>query len=251
MYGRCGLRLSNPLLDFVEIGQGDHCIRIVVMSDTHEEFDAANVPDGDLFIHCGDFCNFKSNSSQVKIFNEQLGRLPHALKIVVAGNHETSLVGLSMEEKNLLLSNCVYLENSGIDIGGCTIFGCPHTPQRSFIYGAQAFSLPQDEMNSVFRHKIPENTSLLITHLPPLTILDEVPGAPETPSTFQGSSALLSRVRELKFLKLHLFGHCHDSPGVVRDEQQDVVFINAAQKFAPQPYLIDFRSEMEFRFPKH
>lgn len=66
-------------------------VRIVCMSDTHSltshlKFE---IPDGDIFIHAGDFtkCGLKE---EVIEFNNWIGNLTHKHKIVIAGNHELS-----------------------------------------------------------------------------------------------------------------------------------------------------------------
>ena len=53
-----------------------------------------SIPDGDVFLHTGDFTYKKSKDltqlEQVIQFNNWLGTLPHKHKIVIAGNHEFS-----------------------------------------------------------------------------------------------------------------------------------------------------------------
>lgn len=66
-------------------------VRFVCMSDTHSltphiKFD---IPDGDVFIHAGDFTKC-GRKEEVIDFNNWIGQLPHKHKIVIAGNHELS-----------------------------------------------------------------------------------------------------------------------------------------------------------------
>lgn len=66
-------------------------VRVVCMSDTHSltgniKFD---IPDGDIFIHAGDFTRC-GRLDEVIDFNNWIGDLPHKHKIVIAGNHELS-----------------------------------------------------------------------------------------------------------------------------------------------------------------
>ena len=53
-----------------------------------------SIPDGDVFLHTGDFTYKKSKGlnqmEQVIQFNDWLGTLPHKHKIVIAGNHDFS-----------------------------------------------------------------------------------------------------------------------------------------------------------------
>lgn len=69
--------------------------------------------------------------------------------------------------------------------------------------------------------KIPENTDILITHGPPYGILDVV-----SDGSRQGCQDLLDRVKELKNLKGHFFGHLHENSGIL--EQDGITFVNAA-----------------------
>ena len=67
---------------------------IIVMSDTHNTLrnaaEAARVPAGDVFIHCGDV-TVDGTAKEVCAFNEWLGLLPHQHRIVIAGNHDLIL----------------------------------------------------------------------------------------------------------------------------------------------------------------
>lgn len=117
-------------------------IRFVCLSDTHTKTNRIRVPDGDVLLHTGDFTNV-GGPDDVHNFNLFLGSLPHQYKIVIAGNHD-----MSFDEKNLaqlrrdfglnpsfessavkaMLTNCVYLEETGIQIMGYNIWGSPWTP---------------------------------------------------------------------------------------------------------------------------
>src|ERR1700733_5576164 len=63
-------------------------LRLVLLSDTHQLHREVDVPDGDIFIHAGDFTTFSESMEAVVDFNDWLGKLPHRYKIVVPGNHE-------------------------------------------------------------------------------------------------------------------------------------------------------------------
>jgi predicted phosphohydrolase len=63
-------------------------LRLVLLSDTHQLHREVDVPDGDVFIHAGDFTMFSRSMEAVVDFNDWLGELPHRYKIVVPGNHE-------------------------------------------------------------------------------------------------------------------------------------------------------------------
>ena len=108
-------------------------IRIVVVSDTHEDHRMIKIPDGDILLHCGDFTNRHHwlNLSDEQIpqslidFNQWLGQLPHRYKIVIGGNHDVNLEKHSQEEiQSKYLTNCIYLRDQLIKIEGISIYGC-------------------------------------------------------------------------------------------------------------------------------
>jgi len=65
----------------------DH-VRFVCISDTHDaSLDELVVPDADVLIHAGDFSQ-TGRIDEVRRFAAWLGSLPHARKLVIAGNHD-------------------------------------------------------------------------------------------------------------------------------------------------------------------
>jgi Icc-related predicted phosphoesterase len=69
---------------------------------------------------------------------------------------------------------------------------------------------------------IPDDTHVLVTHGPPFGILDLSLDQPER----MGDPELLERVKHLRNLRLHAFGHVHGAHGVI--EQIGVTFANVA-----------------------
>ena len=155
-------------------------IRFVCIGDTHNLTGGfeKQIPAGDVLIHAGDFTNV-GESSDVIAFNDFLEKLPHKHKIVIAGNHDLSFDtstfdstfprfcrGNIEEHGNAksLLTNCTYLEDSGVEIYGIKIWGSPWTP---WFYD-WAFNV---ERGNECRSKwdlIPDDVDILITHGPPL-----------------------------------------------------------------------------------
>jgi Icc-related predicted phosphoesterase len=70
---------------------------------------------------------------------------------------------------------------------------------------------------------LPEGVDLLVTHSPPLGILDKT-----SKDKSVGSPALRKRVAQIK-PKLHIFGHIHESHGRVAIE--GTTFMNVAKKY--------------------
>mmetsp|Transcript_17356 Transcript_17356/g.21359 ORF Transcript_17356/g.21359 Transcript_17356/m.21359 type:complete len:228 (+) Transcript_17356:162-845(+) len=203
-------------------------LRVVVISDTHnmhEEFD--NIPLGDVLIHCGDFTD-KGTQAELESFNQWIGQQPHEHKLVVPGNHDIGpFKFLSLKNAPDVLSNCTFLDNDFVEIRGVKFYGSGWNRKR----GAS--------------RKIPPDTHVLITHSPPGEILS---GEIDTKMRHFGCDFLKAEVLQAARtgLKLHLFGHVHESHGM--ETQQGVVFVNASSvasglgqepHIERQPFIID------------
>ena len=117
--------------------EGD--VRVVCISDTHSLTNQggplANVPNGDILIHAGDFSNMGKMKDVVK-FNDYLATLKHPNKIVIAGNHDIGFHEESSkrlhrdcfvpaDELKAILKDCIYLEDEAVQVMGLKIYGSP------------------------------------------------------------------------------------------------------------------------------
>jgi len=127
-----------------------NAIRFVCVSDTHNTTDLdtfPEIPDGDVFVHCGDFTQ-RSLETEFEKFFKFLDHLPHKHKIVIGGNHDvvlneshykenlTKLKGQKTEIDTAkmiseLKSRCQYLLEESVIIEGIKIFGTPYTSGHS------------------------------------------------------------------------------------------------------------------------
>ena len=89
------------------------------------------VPDADILIHAGDFTR-RGNFEEIDEFNKFLDSLNKIkYNIVIAGNHELSFDPKTAKHKNDVesaknkLKNCIYLEDSSVEILGLKIYGSP------------------------------------------------------------------------------------------------------------------------------
>ena len=101
-------------------------LRLVLLSDTHGLHRELSIPDGDVLVHAGDFCN-AGEAVEARVLGEFFRDLPHRHKVVIAGNHDRCLEadpGLSPE----IFAGCHYLLDSGVEIGGMTFRGSPWQP---------------------------------------------------------------------------------------------------------------------------
>lgn len=187
--------------------------KIVFVSDSHEqEFRMRDIPDGDLFVHCGDITWNGSIAALFK-FNMWLGRLPHRHKIVIAGNHDW-IFEKANDLGRSILSNAIYLQDSGVEIEGLRIWGSPWTPA----FNNWAFNANDEIVR--YWDMIPLDVQLLITHGPPKGILDVVPG-----ERGYGCPRLMAKIQQIK-PAIHAFGHVHEGYG--KQFFNGTEFINAA-----------------------
>ena len=109
-----------------------------------------------------------------------------------------------------------YLSDSGRTIDGVRVWGSPWQP---WFYD-WAFNLPRGAALAAKWALIPDGTDVLVTHGPPLGVLDTtLRGEPV------GCAALRGRVAQLR-PRLHLFGHIHEAYGVV--DHDGTLFVNAS-----------------------
>lgn len=117
-------------------------IRFVFISDTHNQADTLEMPDGDVMIHAGDFSNV-GLPREIDNFNKFLGNMKNKYKhvIVISGNHELTFdpkgaesaanflpkdcLDLDHLEMKKKLTNCTYLEDEAVDVMGFKIYGSP------------------------------------------------------------------------------------------------------------------------------
>lgn len=188
-------------------------MRIVCLSDTHGHHADLDVPDGDLFVHAGDFTR-RGRPEEVRAFGRFLAALPHRHKVVVAGNHDF-LFQDEPERARELLGDVTYLEDSGVTIEGLEVWGSPWQPW----FHDWAFNLPRGGPIAEKWALVPESTHVLVTHGPPHGTLDRTwlrkrVGCEEL-------TRALARIRP----RLHVFGHIHEDHGHL--ESNGTLFVNA------------------------
>jgi Icc-related predicted phosphoesterase len=186
-------------------------MNITCISDTHGLHQYCNLQSGNLLIHAGDITEH-GTEDELQDFIDWLIQQPFEYKIFIGGNHdfcleETTKTGIQKR----LPKNTFYLQNSGTKIEGLNIWGSPVTP---YFLGMAFNERRGNDIRKVWK-KIPATTDILITHGPPLGILDNGFGCED----------LLQKVTTVK-PKLHVFGHVHEQTGII--QQAGTEFINAA-----------------------
>lgn len=189
-------------------------MKIVLISDTHNQHEKLTLPEGDMIIHAGDVSGGGSHV-EVLSFLHWFARLPFKYKIFIAGNHDF-LFERKMITESDFPDGVTYLENSMAEIEGLSIYGSPYTPE----FRNWAFMKKRGEdIRNVWR-LIPNHVDILVTHGPPFMILDQT-----AYGTYTGCEGLLIRVKELR-PKVHVFGHVHEGYGI--KEEFGIKFVNAS-----------------------
>ncbi len=189
--------------------------KLVLFSDTHGYHEKIVVPDGDFLIFAGDMCGGSKprSLSEVQSFLSWMSAQPHRHKILIAGNHDWAF---ELEAHLINVpDNLHYLQDSGLELGGLKIWGSPVQP----MFYRWAFN--RERGSDIRKHwdLIPDDIDILITHGPPLGILDHVAhGNPV------GCRDLLKAVVEIN-PRVHVFGHIHEGYG--QQTLDDTIFVNA------------------------
>lgn len=192
-------------------------MRLVITSDTHGRHGLIpDLPDGDGFIHSGDFMNSGLYPEEILSFNRWLREQPFKHRIVIGGNHDRYFQ-MHPNAARALLTNAVYLENNGVTLDHVSFWGSRYTPE----FLNWAFMYPRGPEANQYWDQIPANLDVLITHGPPYGILDQTaPGGKHL-----GCEELLKAVMAKK-PKVHIFGHIYGGAGTY--ENGDTQFIDAA-----------------------
>ncbi len=189
-------------------------MKILQISDTHNRHrQLTNLPEADVIVHCGDFADNGTEEEVLDFLNWYID-LPYKYKIFVTGNHDLCLWDAKDIED--LPENVFFLQDRGVTIEGVKFFGIAYNHSERLI---------------------PEGTDIVITHEPPIMILDESAGI------HWGDVPLFKRIMEVR-PRYHLFGHAHESCGTLK--QDDIIFSNGAIlddfyhiSHQPKVFLID------------
>lgn len=237
-------------------------LRFVCLSDTHRRIESQKlefqkrIPDGDILIHCGDF-TMAGAADEIIAFDSFMARLPHPVKLVIAGNHEVTfekhgihpfptiirkqlglpMTALDTEVTNAckdLLQHMLYLEDESVEICGIKMYFTPWVP----IFGTWGFGIRRGQNLLDIWNRIPSDTDILVTHSPPCGYGDETKG-----NNNAGCVELLNTVVQRVKPKFHIFGHIHNGYGMWTNKR--TTFINCAicgdhYKLDNEPIVFDF-----------
>lgn len=209
-------------------------MKITVISDTHNQHEGLGRLSGDVLIHCGDMLDlFDRNEGDLRRVDEWFGKQDFDLILCIGGNHD-----LLLEEMVLggvkPFENAIYLQDQQHVHNGVVFYGAPWIPQ---LFG-HAFYQSDSELRGKWS-LIPDKTDVLLTHTPPIHVLDG-----SRRGIALGCPYLAASV-DLVAPKLHCFGHVHHSAGLAKSE--DTIFVNASSvnnemQLARQPFIVEVDS---------
>ena len=201
-------------------------MKLVMISDTHDRHKALNgfMPEGDVLIHSGDL-TMDGHLHKAQQSLDWLNDQPYEHVVFVAGNHDFCFEHEALKDK-LNFGRLIYLEDSGVEIEGKKFWGSPVQP---WFYD---WAFNRQRGNEISQHwkLIPEGTDVLITHGPPMRVLDKEPRHGENVGCYD-----LARVVKKIKPKVHVFGHIHHGYGQI--EVDGVKYFNASvctEMYAPE-----------------
>ncbi len=209
-------------------------LRVVIISDTHDQHEELGVLHGDVLIHCGDIGNaYLRTADAVDSLDRWFGRQDFERILCIGGNHDFGLQA-RVGSRNPVLDNAIYLQDEEISFRGVNFYGAPWTPELA----NWAYYLPTDQIRTKWA-AIPTHTDVLITHTPPLDVLDR-----NRQGKACGCAELQQRLVDLQ-PRVHCFGHVHASGGVLKAGRTTYVnasMVNSQYKLVRQPYEFDIQS---------
>jgi Icc-related predicted phosphoesterase len=148
------------------------------------------------------------------------------------------------------MDSAIYLQDSGAEVEGIKFWGTPWTSSSHM-----AFSCKRDKLKTKW-NLIPEDTDVLLSHLPPLNINDLAYSGSATAEPCEicskshkgrkhwGSVTLLERSLAVSPF-LHIFGHVHEGFGFQQQQSKGPIFINAACDLYEKCIVVDVYPKLD------
>lgn len=194
-------------------------MKLVFISDTHNQHSKIKVPEGDIIIHCGDVSG-RGYRSEIESFLDWFSELPHKHKIMIPGNHDFFFEEYYDTAKNMVdARGIICLIDSEIEIEGIRFWGSPITP---YFYN---WAFNRFRGSSIEHHwnKIPEGIDVLLTHGPPAYLKNYLSMVMEGEDV--GCEDLYKAIQRVK-PKINAFGHIHEGYGT--SDEDGTLFINCS-----------------------
>jgi Icc-related predicted phosphoesterase len=213
-------------------------MKIVCISDTHDKHNQVSLPEGDVLVHAGDLTmsgKMTETSQAAEWLNKQAEKFKAV--IVIAGNHDFVLEHFMKEGREDLVQEkffkkALYARDAAYGVEGKIFYGSPWQP---WFYD-WAFNVQRGPAIAKYWDEIPINTDVLITHGPPMGIMDIGFGGEHA-----GCEDLAKAISRIK-PKLHIFGHIHGGYGVKTIAGTTYVnasVVNERYKVVNEPIVIE------------
>jgi len=195
--------------------------RIVGISDTHNQHDKIELPEGEILVHCGDFTNTGSYP-EILSFANWFAEQSHPTKLLVFGNHDISTDPVFYDSKWQLFHSkkvelpkgfwtkrgITVLSGNSVTVRGLKFWGHPALPsdQKDWAWSSPSFL----ESHRLWE-TVPSDVDVILTHSPPYGTLD-LSCTGENIGNEEMAVCLEDRIRP----RPCIFGHVH-SPGTVKN----------------------------------
>lgn len=207
-------------------------MKVVAISDTHNQHDLLQLPEGDVLLHAGDVSG-KGTEAEVQAFLNWFAKQDFEHKVFIAGNHDFFFErSPDSYVRQIIPDNIIYLNDSGVTINGIKIWGSPVQPW----FLDWAFNRERGPNIEKHWKLIPDDTDILITHGPAYGILDRT-----VRGELVGCADLLNRINRVE-PKYFIAGHIHEAYGM--EQHGGTTFINASvlnfkYKLANEPFVFE------------
>ena len=215
-------------------------MKLCTISDTHgqhSKLDLKNYP-ADVLVFAGDWTKGKDLAlSETQDFLLWLNDQPYEHILFIAGNHEVQVEAAPERFAHMLshYPKLTYLNNSATTIDGVKFYGSPYSNE----FYNWAFMAKELDLAPIWA-AIPDDTNVLITHGPAYECLDRV-NSNHNRDPHVGSTYLRDRKKELQQLKLHVFGHIHESAGssITTCNNVNASLLNARYQLVNTPIVVN------------
>jgi len=191
-------------------------MKICCISDLHG--DTIDIQKCDVLIIAGDVCPVTNHavSYQLRwldqVFSPWLASIDAENIVGIAGNHDFVFEEYRGDKIGI---PWIYLNQTGTTIGGLKIYGHPYTPAFC------NWAFMDGDLDAISR-AIPIDTNILVTHGPPLGLMDKAHGENV------GCKHLKDRLDKIpQSPLLHVFGHIHEGYGI---KEGKCISVNASVK---------------------
>lgn len=189
---------------------------VTCIADLHGHY--PKLEGGDLLIVAGDLTADDSIEGHLE-FIKWISAAQYKKVVYIAGNHDNALGNLKKTMQIYLHKDfpplrwayeIEYLYNNGTEFEGLKIYGSPWTLRfEGMNPHCMAFTVDTEEQLAEKWALIPDDIDILVTHSPPKYGLDKT-----IRKDHVGSESLKNWVL-IHEPKLHVFGHIHESYGII------------------------------------